>query len=128
MVWGVNQEGFYGTEVHGGELRWTNGAAQLIVPLNQERLPQFLQVEIALTGPKGAKLQVLVNDCELFQEWIPTGKWSHVFSLRGCQLGDRAVIKLLSDTFVPKESIPGSQDTRTLGVRAGQLQLVGAPW
>lgn len=125
-VFGVDESGFHGQEFHDGKpFRWTNGAAKLIIDFYDKKQPEALSVNIGSTGIEGEKrLRVLVNGHRLFNDRIPAGGWSRTFSLSGVPLGNQAIIELLSDTHVPKETVKGSQDTRTLGVSVKGILLL----
>lgn len=123
-VWGVQDTGFYETERLGDSpVRWTKGRAKLIVPLDGQQ-PTALQVELHAAGPHGTILQVYVNGDQLFSGHIPEDGWLHTFHFADCSLGDQAVIELVSDTFVPKDTIPGSEDQRSLGVMVHAIRLL----
>ena len=118
---GGSVSGFYGTEWAGARpFRWTRGDARLVVPLDPERLPAELAVEVLLTGgPK--QLSIAIDDgCVLFDETI-NGRWSGTFDLRECRPAPPELeITLQSDTHVP-----GTRDTRELGVAVGRIELRG---
>jgi len=80
--------------------------------------------EIASTGPKGTRLRVLLNGQELFNGQVAARGRSQTLNLTGIVLGKQAVIELLSDSFVPKDVIQGSVDTRTLGVYVQGIRLL----
>ncbi len=115
---GGRASGFYGTEWAGiRPFRWTDGEARLVVPVEPERLPASLAVEVLMTGgPK--QLGISVDGCTLFDETI-NGRWSGTFGLGDCSLGPPELeITLLSDTHVP-----AARDTRSLGVAVGRIEL-----
>ena len=122
--WGVEQTGFHGQELSKDTPRWTNGAAKLVVPLEKNRPPQALRVDLVSTGPQGKQLTVSVNGDVLFHETIPTGRWSKTFSLAGRSFNQHLTIELLSDTFVPAEVKKGTNDRRTLGVQVRAITLL----
>ena len=121
-VWGVRESGFYGRRGNNGR-RWTNGAGKLIVPIDENRPPQVLKVDLASTGPKGTQLTVLVNSDVLFHESVPRGRWSKTFSLAGRSFNKQLTLELLSDTVVPRETT-GSTDGRSLGVMVEAITLL----
>ena len=121
---GVWETGFHGQEgVGAAPFRWTNGAAKLVVPLDERQRPEALRLELFAPGPKGARLQVVVNGHTLADRRIAGGVWADTFSLAGLTLGRRATIELLSDTIVPKE-MNSTQDPRTLGVVVRSIRLL----
>ena len=122
---GVLESGFHGQEWNGSSaFRWTDGKARLVVPLDPGHPPRALRVEILSHCPKELKLRVLVNSHEMVEGKIAAGPWSNTFSLVGVPVENEATIEIISDTFVPKERIKGSLDTRTLGVIVQDIRLL----
>ena len=123
-IWGVEQTGFHGQEFSGNTpARWTDGSARMVVPIDENRPPQALRVDIASTGPKGTELTVLVNRDVLFHGSVPPG-WSKTFSLAGRSFNKPLTLELLSNTFVPRETIKSNPDRRTLGVMVQAVTLL----
>ena len=124
-LWEVAQTGFHGQELSGNTpARWTDGSAKLVVPMDENRPPKALRVDLAFTGPEGTELTVLVNSEVLFHESLPSGRWSKTFSLAGRSFNNPLTLKLLSGTFVPRETYKGSADRRTLGVMVEAITLL----
>ncbi len=124
-IWGVEQTGLHGQELSkDASPRWTDGAARLVVPIDENRPPQALRVDLASTGPQGTELKVLLNGDVLFQESLPPSRWSKTFSLAGRSFHKQLTLELLSDTFVPRETTKGSKDRRTLGVMVKAVMLL----
>ena len=125
-TWGVEQTGLHVQELSKKDtpIRWTDGAARLLVPLDENRPPQALRVDLASTGHKGTELTVLVNGDVLFHESVPAGRWSKTFSLAGRSFNQHLTLELLSDTFIPRETYKGSNDRRTLGVLVKAVTLL----
>jgi hypothetical protein len=122
---GVMESGFHGQEWNGDRpIRWTNGNANIVVPLDPEHPPTTLRIEILSNCPRELKMKILLNNHEMYQGQIAAGLWSKTFSLIGISLGEAATIEIVSDNFVPKEIIKGSQDTRTLGVMVQDIRLL----
>lgn len=117
---GGQASGFYGTEWAASRpFRWTDGEARLVVPFDPQAPPSSLAVTVALTGGQ-KQLGISVEGCVLFDEII-NRRWSGTFDLGDCSLAPPALeITLLSDTHVP-----GSRDTRTLGVAVSLIELRG---
>ena len=122
-VLGVRESGFHSWRGNNGR-RWTNGAGKLIVPIDENRPPKALRVDLASTGHKGTELTVSVNGDVLFHESVPPGRWSNTFSLARRSFNKHLTIELLSDTFVPAEIGKGSSDGRTLGVMVKAVTLL----
>ena len=125
-VLGIGESGFYGQEfLDKIPVRWTNGAAKLIVPLKETKLPSILAVDIGPTGmDKKKRLKILANDHKLFDGQVPNEGFSQSFSLFDVALGKQLTIELLSDTHIPRETIKGSTDNRTLGVFVKNIRLL----
>jgi len=125
-VLGVGESGWYEQELwEKTPVRWTNGAAKLIVPLNEKRLPKAIDVDIVATGGmKPKRLQILANGQKLFDGQIPDERYSQSFSLANVPLLKQLTIELLSDTHIPRETIKGSTDNRTLGVLVNDIRLL----
>jgi hypothetical protein len=124
-VFGIEEAGFHSQEWQNGmAVRWTNGAAELTVPLNGQNRPVSLNIDIEVTYPEGTNLMILVNEHELFNGYISVGRWSQTFRLDGRLRGDKMVIKLFSDTFIPREIIERSEDFRKLGVLVRGIRLL----
>jgi hypothetical protein len=123
-VVGFEESGFYlSKQGQGAPARWTNGDARLRVPLNPRRLPRLLQVETTAPGRDGARLRVLANGIELWDQRIPPDPWSQTFSLERVPMNDVLLIELQSDTFSPANKGPGSPDIRRLGVLVTGIRL-----
>jgi hypothetical protein len=142
-VWGVEESGFYEQErsfkTAGNEsaskdenrrfyepLRWTNGAARLIVPVNPDRFPKTLVVNLADTGPLGTHFQVVVNGQEIFNAPLPRKtSWVKSFDLGSIPPVESLTIELVSQSFIPAE-VEDSVDYRPYGVQVREIRLVGA--
>ncbi len=118
---GGRTSGFHGIEwADARPFRWTNGDARLRAPIDPRSPPTELAVQVVMTG--GAKrLQVAVDGCQLLDETI-RDRWQATFDLEGCALRAPEVeIALLSDTHDP-----ASNDSRSLGVAVGRIELRAA--
>jgi hypothetical protein len=123
-VWGVEESGFHGQESVGGQpMRWTYGPAKLVVPVDQRVLPKALNVDLESHHPDGTELRLLVSGRELHHGRIPRGRWSKTFRLDSAPVESHVTVELHSDTFVPKDVIPGSEDPRTLGILVRGIRL-----
>jgi WD40 repeat protein len=132
---GVKESGFSWQEYFKGlPIRWTDGDAQLVVPIDKTRPPQGLQVQLRahrLPGVKRVKLQVVANGQSLFDGAIGLGDWEKTFDLRNIPLGDQLILSLKSDTFTPLGSTKlggdgkeKSDDPRQLGVQVRGIKLL----
>jgi hypothetical protein len=122
---GVAEDGFYGTEQAASEEsgRWTNGAARLTVPL-RGKTPWALALSL---GPKAGhpiEVWLRVNGREVYRGRALPGPSDVVVPLDGAPLGDRVTVEVLSETFVPRERHPGSEDNRRLGIFVRGVRLL----
>jgi hypothetical protein len=129
-VAGVEESGFHAQQFAGnGEpCRWTDGHGKLEIPIDPARPPRALRVRLFPYRPangREAAVRILVNKHELFRQTLPRLRWEQTFDLGGLDLGDRVVVEVLSDTFVPAEIKDAGPDTRTLGVEVRGVTLLG---
>ncbi len=126
----VPEEGFYFQEQFDGrQFRWTNGHARLTIPLDPDKLPDSLAMEIFAFRPRHINqvhLQIKANGRDLFNENIPVPPWAweNTFDLRDVELGKELVLEIVSDTFVPIGNMPPNDDGRTLGVQVRSIRLL----
>lgn len=116
---GAQASGFYSMEWVGARpFRWTRGDARLVTPLDSR--PAEIAIDVLMTGP-AKQLLIAVDGCTLFDQTIH-GRWDATFDLGDCRLSPPDLeIVLQSDTHVP-----GTRDTRTLGVAVSSIELRGA--
>jgi DNA-directed RNA polymerase subunit RPC12/RpoP len=124
---GVEDSGFYsdGYNDGWGPFRWTDGNARLVIPLDKKQLPRWLLVQLHLR--RNISLQIRVNGKEFVNEEPKDHEqpnWEQTLDLKGLDLGDKLVVEILSSTFIPKETEPGSQDERHLGARVRGVKLM----
>ena len=90
----------------------------MLLPLDSR--PAEVAIGVLMTGPP-KQLRIAVDGCTLFDQTIG-GRWDATLDLGDCRLSRPEVeIVLQSDTH-----IPGSPDTRTLGVAVSSIELRGA--
>jgi hypothetical protein len=119
---GIWESGFHRREKgRAGFFRWTAGNARLVVPVAGHMPPTKLEVD--LVPSTRTALELRVNDVVLFSgpAWR-NGR--RTFSLTKVPSHDWMTIELLSDTVVPRDTTPGSHDTRRLGVAVRAIQLL----
>ncbi len=128
---GVEDSGFYCQEYdqNSQPFRWTNGKARLVIPIDPENPPRGLAMQIFFFRPpmvKTIRLQILVNNRELFNHDIPPWKWEKTLDLSGLELGEEMTLDIFSDTFLPKGIMDhgANQDSRKLGVQVRSIKLV----
>lgn len=123
-LWGMEVSGFYENRWE-SPYRWTNGKARLRVPIDRQKPPHTIRIDIAWTGPQHSPFRVLVDGCELIRVPQPAATWSESLDLGRCSpSGDDLTIELLSETFVPKEILEGNPDARTLGLAMNGIWLL----
>jgi serine/threonine protein kinase len=125
-VAGVAEEGFRHEleKAVGQPCRWSEGHAKLIVPV-RAKTPRALALMLQIPDRPNYRLKVLVNGRSLFDDEVaPSFGWTIELPLDAAALGERAVIELVSSTFVPAEVDAGSKDDRKLGVRVRRLILL----
>ncbi len=126
---GMQERGLHGVEDWPeGPVRWTDGDAEVTVPIHRSRPPRALRLTLIGTAPKGTRLRVRAQGVRLLdtrlrplQQGVP---WSKVFDLSSIALDDRLKIEIESDFFVPAEHYRGSTDERRLGVAILGFELL----
>ncbi|MFQ5740704.1 MAG: sulfatase-like hydrolase/transferase [Acidobacteriota bacterium] len=124
---GVQTSGFYPQEWWRDQpARWTNGDARMTVPMDPTRPPELLQLDFLHTGPRGSRIEILVNGCQLLERQLGPGPASLSLLLNRCPLGTKQLtIEILSGTFVPSQANSKSNDNRRLGLALARLSLLG---
>ena len=125
-ILGIEESGFHRQEfLDKTPVRWTSGAAKLVIPLSEKRPAKAIALDIASTGGmKQKRLQILANGYKLFDGQIPDAGYSQSFSLANVPLWKQLNIELLSDPHIPKEVEKGATDARTLGVLVKDIRLL----
>jgi hypothetical protein len=124
--WWVTATGFEDPELIDGTLaRWTNGSAEVRIPLFTAAPAGSLRIEVLATGPDGNDLVVTANGIEVVHQRIGPGSWSAEVELPPTLLGAELIVAVESDTFVPSQALPGSTDDRTLGVLVSEIEWRG---
>jgi hypothetical protein len=124
--WLVEQTGFYPPEDVGDHMaRWTNGDAQLAVPIFGRTIPRRMVIELETSGPAGAPLEITYEGSVVFSGQLRAGPWAAVLDLPRLAPRDMVHIELRSTTFKPADVLEGSRDIRRLGVMVRSLKLLG---
>lgn len=111
--------GFHGQEKSDRPFRWTKGNARLVLPVPKERATR-LTLEFELPpAARSADAGVYLEGRKLAA--FPGGHRVEV-SLPP-QSGERVRLELRAGSWVPKQTIPGSGDPRTLGLQLFQIEL-----
>jgi hypothetical protein len=131
-VAGVEESGFHDQQFaeDGQPFRWTDGHARLGIPIDRARPPRALRVALWPYRPataRAATVRILVDQRELFHQTLSRDRWERTFALTDIDLGDRVVVEILSDTFVPAEIQGAGPVSRTLGVDVRGVTLLGPP-
>ena len=128
--WLIEQSGFFSPEViDDHEARWTDGNAELHVPIFDGAYPERLLIDLEWTGPLGASVVITFNRTLLFAGDLPAGEWQATFDIPPeAAAGDEEVaIGIRSSTFEPADVLEGSRDTRELGVQVRSIRLLAGP-
>ena len=125
----IRETGFFDAEHdHDGPFRWTNGKGKLVIPLERNKPPEALRVELKVYRPVSGHVavQVIANGQALWDTPISTRDWEHTFELKTLDLGDELHLEILSDTFQPKGAMERgtNDDPRTLGVQVRSIRLI----
>ena len=119
---GVTYDGLYERQgARGSSLRWTNGAATILVPRDGTDEPRSMRVSLATTGPQEKGLLIRVNGCEVFEGKVPAARWKGIFALPECGDGRTTTIQIRSPTH-------RAADERELGVALERIELLKLPW
>jgi hypothetical protein len=123
-VTGVSESGFWPHGRWGSRVvRWTRGEASLAIPIGDER-PVAVQVGLRNAGPKGAQLRLEANGRVIFEGPV-RGEWEQIIPLDGVPMETGVIeLEIESSTFVPSELVPGSKDSRRLGVAVEAVVLL----
>ena len=111
--------GFHGAEKSDRPFRWTKGSARLVLPVPPERATR-LTLEYEL--PPAAR----TPDAGVYLEGKKLAAFPEGHRVEVAlppQSGERVRLELRAGGWVPKQSIPGSGDPRTLGLQLFQLEL-----
>lgn len=127
-VFGVRESGFHtpGQQPRGRLSRWTDGHARLELPLSGDPQSRVIRIKLLSTGPRGTRLQILLNGSQVLRERLPPGEWVGEFPLDPVADGSHLEVDIISDTFVPARVTSDSEDTRQLGVAVGSVRLLDA--
>jgi hypothetical protein len=120
--WWVTATGFEDPELIDGTLaRWTDGSAEVRIPLFNADAAGTMRIGLLSTGPDGSDLVVTANGVEVVHERIGPGSWSAELDLPPTLGGDDLIVTVESGTFIPSQALHGSTDDRTLGVLVSEI-------
>lgn len=121
---GMQSEGFYNIEAQKhSKWRWTNGNAKIIIPIEEHDNSKPRKLIISIIQAMGMEFRLTVNDFELENTKLPMGPWSKTYSLKSVLIQDSIEIAITTTTFVPKNVLPNSIDSRILGVMLNEIIL-----
>jgi hypothetical protein len=109
--------------------RWTSGGSELFIRDWGAGNPIELRVRVTRWHPNDgiANLTLYVNG-EEFAEPQASGQGWQEYTLpitdRKFLAVDDLHVKFESDTFIPKQEVPGSQDPRRLGIQLSSISLI----
>ena len=120
--------GFYGwgTEPDGTRCRWSGPRATLYV----DGRARLVEIPLGSTTPSDVLQQVEVRVDGRLANRIAVGpEWQRLRMLLPStpSTGPRRIDFTVSPSWIPAETIPGSQDRRVLGVKVGALTVTMAP-
>jgi Gpi18-like mannosyltransferase len=119
-------QGFYpAEETFGVTYRWTSGKAQVTLPgVGGVPLKLHLQLHELRPAPLSPQpVMISLNGREIVSFTPSNDLSAYDFDLPAADLRGDAVVDLHSDTFRPKEALPGSTDERDLGLFVDQIKL-----
>jgi hypothetical protein len=119
----IAEAGFYEDENdEAGPFRWTNGKAQIVIPLKDEDRPHSLLVR--LDRPQDRWLQITVNHREVLKEEGGSREeaisWEKTIDLSGFELGREVIVEIASGT----RPEPTGGTRGELGVRVRGIKLL----
>ena len=124
LVEEIDISGFYPQESNDfSDFRWTDGNTKISIPINQNYKPKFLNIDFEVGNPQGSKVQIFANDVKIFDQKMIKGKYSKTISINDIDIKDNLTLDLLSNTWIPKETISTSEDSRKLGIIVRSLKL-----
>ncbi len=126
---GLDERGLHGVEEWAqGAVRWTDGDAEVTVPIRRSRPPRGLRLTVAGTSPDGSRLRIRANGKRLLDVRLEALKqnatWSRVLDLGAVAMDDQLTVGIESDTFVPSQRYQRSLDERRLGVAILGFELL----
>ncbi len=116
----------WGTEPDGTRCRWSGPRATLYV----DGRARLVEIPLGSTTPSGVVQQVEVRVDGRLANRISVGpEWQRLRMLLPStpSTGSRRIDFTVSPSWIPAETIPGSQDRRVLGVKVGALSVTMAP-
>jgi hypothetical protein len=116
----------WGTGPDGIRSRWSGPTATFFAP----RRARLVEIPLSGTLPSGVPQQVEVRvDGQLANRVAVGPDWQRVraFLPDTAATGPRRIDLQVSPTWVPAETIPGNADTRVLGVKVGEINVVMTP-
>lgn len=112
---------------------WTDGEAVLTCSLPRPVKLQWMWIDLA-TGPHPNVVKVIFNDVTLLSRHFK-GRLKLRLRLPRLPISNRFKIQIVSDTFVPAETLSTHGDERTLGILVGEIRVakywwrnIGLPW
>ena len=116
----------WGTDPDGTRCRWSGPRATLFL----DGRAQLVEIPLSSTLPSGAVQHVEVRvDGRLANRVTVGPEWQRLRTLLPSSPSARThrIDLSISPTWVPADVMPGNQDRRELGVKIGELNLVGVP-
>lgn len=122
---GTKEVGFYSTEIdeEGIPFRWTNGDAEIVIPVNTQEFPRALQISINNIGIEGRDFWININGKIVYQGKTNRGVKELIIDINDIPNQDgKITVQIETETWSPGTS--GSSDTRDLGIAIEQIRLL----
>ncbi len=105
--------------------RWTNGSASFQFELKPRYTPEALDLKIRSKPPQSTKLAIFWNDTPIYQTPdVQAPESIHIDLPANLTESTKVVnLRIESDTFIPSEIDPTSNDNRKLGVMIESIDL-----
>lgn len=122
--WSVGQAGLHARVKAPASIRWTDGDASFVVPLDVDPRPKSLRVGLVGPPPAGGPVRILVNDCTLYDGPVESSPWYRTFALHACP-GVRSAKE--AHVVIHSGTVPGERG-RPRGVALEVLNLFQGEW
>jgi hypothetical protein len=120
--WSVRQTGLSTTQHASVPFRWTGREASIVVPLEGAQPTRSLRIGIAGPPPSGARLNLRVNGCALYDGPVESTPWYRTFSLAPC-----SELRDMTEARIVIRASGGTAD-HTEGFALETLNLFRAAW
>ena len=116
-------QGLYSPErIQSADTRWTNGSASIMITGSKDQQPRAINLDILSFKPGTCRLEILANEELIFRATLETRPIKISVPLPKSIFNEGINLRIVSDTFVPKELGLGS-DKRRLGIHLRNLEV-----